>query len=96
MSKDTYMTEITLTVPAGRFCRDKRKWCRFHLEQWNHPASYCFLIPESGWEHYEAPRKHPKCPSLTQLPKPMRGEGLSVMNRLAQFKTLMDESPGEP
>lgn len=86
---DSYTTVITLTVPAGRYCRTRRQWCRFLVEMFNHPGYYCFLIPESYWDQWQDIRKHPKCPSLNQLPKTMKGETPEVMKRLYQFKDLM-------
>ncbi len=92
MSRDTYTTEITLTVPAGRHCARVTYSCRFLIGMGNHPGYYCFLIPESDWGTYGEIRKHPDCPSLNQIPKPKKGESLAVMERLARFKALMGES----
>lgn len=89
--KDTYTTEITVTVPAGRFCNRKGYSCRFLVDSYNHPASYCFLI--SGmvpWENWHSPfRKHPDCPSLHQFEKRMKGETPDVLARLKKFQDLM-------
>lgn len=88
---EAYTTEITLTVPAGRFCMTTRRQCRFLIDMYNYPGYCCFLIPESRWERWQPIRKHPKCPSLNQIRKPIKGEGIAVMERLHNFKKLMEE-----
>ncbi len=93
MGKETFTTEITLTVPSGRFCERKTYRCQFLVGMMNHPGDYCFLLPSSNWEDYQEKRKHPECPSLTQIPKPLKGEGLGVMDRLRVFKDMMGGSP---
>lgn len=82
-------TEITVTVPGGQFCESKTYSCRFLVPMSNHPGCYCFLIPDSYWDNYAEKRKHRECPTLTQVPKPVKGEGLPVMERLRQFRDLM-------